>query len=53
MSPLIWPAIALLALLALYAIERDQEGEDDLERRRQDDEPVDGEGPGRIGEDGE
>ena len=25
----------------------------ELERRRQDDEPVDGEGPGRIGEDGE
>ena len=25
----------------------------ELERQRQDDEPVDGEGPGRIGEDGE
>lgn len=25
----------------------------ELERRRQDDEPVDGEGPGRIGEGGE
>ena len=43
MSQLIWPAIALLALLALYAVERDTE----------EDEPVDGEGPGRIGEDGE
>ena len=29
MSQLIWPAIALLALLALYAVERDTEGDDD------------------------
>lgn len=29
MTPLIWPILALVALLALYAIERDQEGEDD------------------------
>lgn len=29
MTPLIWPIIALIALIALYAIEKDQEGEDD------------------------
>ena len=29
MTPLIWPILALAALVALYAIERDQEGEDD------------------------
>ena len=29
MTLLIWPIIALIALIALYAIERDTEGEDD------------------------
>lgn len=29
MTQLIWPILALIALIALYAIERDQEGEDD------------------------
>ena len=29
MTPLIWPILALIALIALYAIERDTEGDDD------------------------
>ena len=29
MSPLIWPILALAALVALYAVERDTEGDDD------------------------
>lgn len=29
MTPLIWPILALAALVALYAVERDTEGDDD------------------------
>ena len=29
MTSLIWPILALAALVALYAVEKDQEGEDE------------------------